>query len=368
MLSYFPFYILLFGIYSVLLVPFSYIKGIIEMAIYLSNKKNSKLYKFYYFMLWLFFGILFLLYILMKDIYLCFLYIFIEIERKDDEFLRMTKNLTDKDVVNILKFIHSPKAMETKGDLHNMFVGYLDFEREELEEIKSLPEIKRLNTIKLTKNDTKLNKKDSKLQEMKTLEKNITKNILIQNDETDMTTKIRKNLMMIETLENFVIYDDSMSPSSVNVTKMRKLLPLVYNVKKKHYSRLVYSHVSVLGAISKIKENKINFRQYLLTKQIIDCAVNIDKQIDIEINRLQRKIIEGKKNRRNSNISPINKLRNTFMLNNKGKLIDENQEKEKENKKNIVVELKSVQDFYMVSEKLKQENSLIIKKKNSENI
>lgn len=362
--SYFPFYILCFTLYSIILIPFVYLKGIIEMVFYLSNIKNSKIFKYYYFMCWLFFGIIFLVYIVIRDLYLCFLYIFIEIERKDDEFLRMTKNLTDQDVVNIFKFIHSPKAMEAKGDVHSMFVAYLDFEKGEVGETKSLPEIKRENTIKLNRIGSKITKNETKVQEM---QNKLTKNILIQNDEIDMTTKIRKNLMMIETLENFVINDDNITPSSVNIIKMRKLLPLVYNVKKTHYSRLVYSHVSVLGAMSKIKENKINFRQYLLTKQIIDCAINIDKQIDIEINRLQRKIIEGKRNRRNSNISPLNKLRNTFMLNNKGKLIDENQEKEKENKKNIVVELKSVQDFYLVSEKLKLENDLIMKNKNNDN-
>ena len=369
MITYFPFYILVFFVYSIVLVPFAYIKGIIEMVIYLSNIKKSKIFKYYYFMIWLFFGILFLVYILLRDHYLCFLYMFIEIERKDDEFLRMTKNLTDQDVVNVLKFIHSPKAKEAKGDVHSMFVGYLDFEREELGENKNNQEIKRDNTIRLSKIGTKIVKRDTKmLDKQSILSKNVTKNILIQNDEIDMTTKIRKNLMMIETLENFVINDDNITPSSVNVTKMRKLLPLVYNVKKKHYSRLVYSHVSVLGAMSKIKENKINFRQYLLTKQIIDCAINIDKQIDNEINRLERKINEGKKNRRSSKISPINKLRNTFMLNNKGKLVDDNQEKEEENKKNIVVELKSVQDFFLIIEKLKQENDKIIKNRNTENI
>ncbi len=362
-ITYFPFYIIVFCIYSILLVPFAYIKGIIEMVVYLSKIKNSKLFKYYYFMVWVFFGIIFLFYIIIRDIYLCFIYMFVEIERKDDEFLRMTKNLTDQDVVNVLKFIHSPKAMEAKGDVHSMFVGYLDFEREEMENIKSLPELKRENTIKLSKMNTKLVKSDTKIQDM---QKSITKNFLIQNDQIDMTTKIRKNLMMIETLENFVINDDNITPSSVNVNKMRKLLPLVYNVKKKHYSRLVYSHVSVLGEMSKIEENKINFRQYLLTKQIIDCAINIDKQIDNEINRLERKINEGKKNRRSSKISPINKLRNTFMLNNKGKLVDDNQNKEEENKKNIVVELKSVQDFFLIIEKLKQENDKIIKNRNNE--
>ena len=256
------------------------------------------------------------MYILLRDLYLCFLYIFIEIERKDDKFLRMTKNLTDQDVLNIYKFIHSPKAIDAKGDVHSMFVAYLDFEKEEIGDVKSVTELRHDNTIKLTKAGTKLTKKETQTQEA---QNKIAKNILIQNNETDMTTKIRKNLMMIETLENFVINDDNITPASVNVVKMRKLLPLVYNVKKTHYNRLVYSHVSVLGSMSKIKENKINFRQYLLTKQIIDCAINIDRHIDIEINRLQRKAIEGKKNKKNGNISPINRLRNTFMLNNKGK-------------------------------------------------
>jgi hypothetical protein len=182
-----------------------------------------------------------------------------------------------------------------------------------------------------------------------------------------MTTKIRKNLMVIETLENFAINDDNITQSSVNVIKMRKILPLVYNVKKKHFNRLVYSHVSILGGMSKSKENKNNFRRYLLTKQIIDYAINIDKQIDIEINKLQRKIIEGKKNVNSSKVSPINRLRSTFMLNNKGKLIDDIQQKDKENKKNIVVELRNVQDFHLLIEKLMIENNLIIKNKNNDN-
>ena len=194
-------------------------------------------------MCWLFFGILFLVYIVLRDLYLCFLYIFVEIERKDDEFLRMTKNLTDQDVVNIFKFIHSPKAMEAKGDVHSMFLAYLDFEKEEIGEVKSGAELRKSNTIKLTKSGTKLTKKDTKAQET---QNKIANKIFIQNDEIDMTTKIGKNLMMIETLENFVINDDNITPSSVNVTKMRKLLPLVYNVKKTHYSRFIYSHVSVL--------------------------------------------------------------------------------------------------------------------------
>jgi hypothetical protein len=199
----------------------------------------------------------------------------------------MTKNLTDKDVVNIFRFIHSPKAVEAKNDVHSMFLAFLDFEREEdgLENINlSIKNQKFKFSEYGARSPKKLMKKDTKKEE-NIQNKISTRNILIHADDNsgDMTTKIRKNLMLIETLENFTFNDDSISASAVNVTKMRKLLPLVYNVKKKHYNRLVYSHVSVLEAMSKTSEDKTNFRQYLLTKQIVECAANIDKQIDIEM-------------------------------------------------------------------------------------
>jgi hypothetical protein len=216
------------------------------MISYLANTKLTTIFKYYYFVRWLLLGILYLVYIIIRDIYLCFTYIFIEIERKDDEFLRMTKNLTDQDVINIFKFIHSQKAMESRSDVHSMFMAYLDFEKEEIGEPKPNQELKVENTMgtnKLGKVGTKILKKETKVDNR---QNKVTKNILIQNDDTDMTTKIRKNLMVIETLENFAINDDNITQSSVNVIKMRKILPLVYNVKKKHFNRLVYSHVSIL--------------------------------------------------------------------------------------------------------------------------
>ena len=371
--TYFPFNMLCFIIYSIILIPFTYIKGIIRMIIYLSSIKNSKIYKVYYFMIWFFFGILFILSILLKDIYYCYSYIFTEIERKDDEFLRMTKNLTDKDVVNIFKFIHSPKAMEFRNDVHSMFLAFLDFEREEeglTKENKNNKNTKMVNTNYDNKSTKRLQKKYTKKDE-DIQNKISTRNILIPSVDNagSMTTKIRKNLMLIETLENFTFNDDSVASSSVNVTKMRKLLPLVINVKKKHYNRLVYSHVSVLEAMSKITENKINFRQYLLTKQILECASNIDKQIDIEINKLQNKMKEKKKNvkKKNKRRNSIVKAMNTFIINNKGSIVDINSKllKDEENKKNIIVELQSVKDFYSMLEKMKILIEGIIKKKDS---
>jgi len=371
--TYFPFYMFCFIIYSIILIPFAYIKGMINMVVYLSSIKNSKIYKLYYACLWFFFGILFIFSILLRDIYYCYYYMFTEIERKDDEFLRMTKNLTDKDVVNIFRFIHSPKAIESKNDVHSMFLAFLDFEREEAGlEIKNMNEKSNNEYIIGGKHQKKLMKKETKRNDEDIQNKISTRNILIQTDDNsgNMTTKIRKNLMLIETLENFAFNDDSVSTSSVNVGKIRKLLPLVFNVKKKHYNRLVYSHVSILEAVSKTSEDKINFRQYLLTKQIIDCASNIDKQIDIEINKLQNKMRENQKNnskrkgvRRNS----VVKIMNTFIINNKGNIIDQNNFSflKDDDKKNIIVELQSVKDFYSMLENIKKTTENLIKNKDS---
>ena len=374
--TYFPFNMICFIVYSIILIPFAYIKGMINMILYLSSIKNSNIYKFYYIMVWFFFGILFLVSILLRDIYYCYYYIFTEIERKDDEFLRMTKNLTDKDVVNIFRFIHSQKAVESRNDVHSMFLAFLDFEREEegLEhkniqgknhKMKNTEILGPKSQKKITKNNTKI---DDDIQN-----KISTRNILIQTDDKngDMTTKIRKNLMLIETLENFTFNDDSVSSSAVNIIKMRKLLPLVFNVKKKHYNRLVYSHVSILEAMSKTSEDKINFRQYLLTKQIIEYTINIDKQIDIELNKIQNKMKENKNNlskRRGVRRNSVVKMINTFIINNKGSIVEGDNYpllKEEENKKNIVVELQSVKNFYAMLESIKNSTENVIKKKES---
>jgi hypothetical protein len=370
--TYFPFNMICFVIYSIILIPMAYIKGMINMILYLSSIKNSKIYKFYYFTVWFFFGIIYIFYILLRDIYYCYYYKFTEIERKDDEFLRMTKNLTDKDVVNIFKFIHSPKANESRNDVHSMFLAFLDFEREEdgLEH-KNLYGKNQKFKITEVKSPKKFMKKDTKMDE-DIQNKISTRNILIQSDDNsgNMTTKIRKNLMLIETLENFTFNDDSVSSSAVNISKMRKLLPLVFNIKKKHYNRLVYSHVSILEAMSKTSEDKINFRQYLLAKQILESTINIDKQIDIEINKLQNKMRENLKclykrkgNRRNS----IIKMMNTFIINNKGSIIDGFNYTflDEENKKNIIVELQSVKDFYYMLKNIKKTTDNIIKNKDS---
>ena len=82
--------------------------------------------------------------------------------------------------------------------------------------------------------------------------------------------------MLIETLENFTFNDDSISASAVNVTKMRKLLPLVYNVKKKHYNRgkPQVKYIDIGNHYSQYKNFKNNIYNLRAKNnyQVIDCG------------------------------------------------------------------------------------------------
>ena len=123
--------------------------------------------------------------------------------------------------------------------------------------------------------------------------------------------------------------------------------------------------------MSKTSEDKINFRQYLLAKQIIESTINIDKQIDIEINKIQNKLKEKRKNlskRRGVRRNSVVKMMNTFIINNKGSIIDGYNYTflEEENKKNIIVELQSVKDFYAMLENIKNSTENLIKNKDSQ--
>ena len=327
MIFIFPLIIAGFAVYTVILIPFAYIKGLMKMIRYLSTNKMQRTFKFFYFANWLFFGIFYLIYIFLRDIYLCFFHVFKETEQRGDEILRIKKNLSDNDVITFLKFIHSPQAKESSTDVHSMFMAYLTFEKNENESKNCA---KGLNTNS-SSNEKENSMKGHSKEDINDMHNS---NIVNQGYRNDITTKIRKNLMVIETLENFVADDDNIATSYVNIEKMRKMLPLIFNVKEKHFGRLLYSNVSILGAMNRIKLNKVNFRQYLLTKQIIDYAKNIDKQIDFEISYTQRKLIA-----------------------------DEKKIKTKEEKYENTSNSKAIKDFKKFLRDVKQENDAILLKK-----
>ena len=351
----FPLIIAMFAIYTVILIPFVYIKGLMKMVKYLSTNKMQRTFKFFYFANWLFFGMFYLVYIFLRDIYLCFFHVFKETEQRGDEILRIKKNLSDNDVITFLKFIHSPQAKESSTDVHSMFMAYLNFEKTE-NEIK--------NGSKRSNTNSSLNDKDNSIKgHSKDINDIHNSNVANEEYRNDITTKIRKNLMVIETLENFVADDDNIATSYVNIEKMRKMLPLIFNVKEKHFGRLLYSNVSILGAMNRIKLNKVNFRQYLLTKQIIDYAKNIDRQIDFEISYTQRKLISDEKKikLKEENTKYENTTNNKAIKDFKKFLKDVKQENDAIllKKKKMSVELKDVKDINKTASLNDQESSSI---------
>ena len=102
--------------------------------------------------------------------------------------------------------------------------------------------------------------------------------------------------MIIEILENFVLDNEEMENSFVNVEKMRKLLPLTLNIKNHHLRRLIHSDVrSLIAAMSKVNTTKLSFTQYQLINKIMSIARRLDKDIDLEVIKCKRFITNSEK-------------------------------------------------------------------------
>ena len=275
LLFYFPLIIIIFTIFTILLVPLCYIKGIITMIRYQSELKTIKIKKFFNIFKWFFIGIFFLFFIYLRDIFLCFRYVFEYPKNlKQNDLSRIHNNITNKDIVIFLKFIHSLKENDKK-DIHSLFMSYLQYE-----------ESKKLNE-KLKKKSEYLKKVENEQNE----KSDIKKIIFYDNNKNVVkkyTSIIRKNLMILEFLENFIVVDEH-GNEKVEIDIMKKLFPLTMKIKNNHLRRLLYHNIhSVYLVITKLNSDKDNFNQYQIINKIISCAQKLDKDIDTDISKLKR--------------------------------------------------------------------------------
>ena len=229
------------------MIPFAYIKGNIIMFKYQQNLKILVLFKILNIFKWLLSGIFFLIYIFLRDIVYCFFFLFNEPEKKKDDFQRVRENISNRDVVIFLKFIHSNMALENSQDIHTLFMSYLDFEASEKTELndhvkKAKEYMKKLGR---TQKPDELKKKSAQIE---------SKTVMLYNNLEEgehasaiYTKYIRKNLMIIEILENFLIEDDNNNGSFVDIDKMRKLLPKTMTIKNYHLRRLIHSDIHGLS-------------------------------------------------------------------------------------------------------------------------
>ena len=279
LLFYFPLIIIVFTIYTIHLVPLCYIKGIITMIRYQSELKTIKIKKFINIIKWFFAGIFFLFFIYLRDICLCFRYVFEYPKNlKQSDLSRIHNNIKNKDIVIFLKFIHSLKENDKK-DIYSLFMSYLEYE-----------ENKKLNENEELKKKSEYLKKVENEQKEKS---DIKKLMFYDNDNNENVAKkytslIRKNLMILEFLENFIVIDEH-GNEKVEIDIMKKLFPLTMKIKNNHLRRLLYHNIhSVYLVITKLNTDKDNFQQYQIINKIISSAQKLDKDIDTDIYKLKR--------------------------------------------------------------------------------
>jgi hypothetical protein len=214
--------ILASAIYNLLLIPFAYLKGIIYSFL---NDKNHKIQftrKIYNVFKWIFFGIFFLFYILLRDLFYMCNSVFFSFDICSSEISRIKKFMKNEDVITFLQFIHK-RGREDKNDLHTLFIDFLLYERQKV--VEKDEEIKE-KTCYIDKINNAGNKKFIKFKKRpssyfvikgKNNEENndIYENISINDKKlnkkeiTGSGKFVKRNIIIIEILENFLIDDGS---------------------------------------------------------------------------------------------------------------------------------------------------------------
>ncbi len=288
-LFYFPYIFFILGSYSFIIIPLCFIKGIINVIKYQINLRITKLLKFMKIFKWISLGLFFLVYIYIRDIFYVFKTIFLKSNKKENVTNRIKNSLKPDDVVIFLKFIHS-RRKDDPNDIHSLFLDYLLFEQQKKAEndnrLKEKTDyISKLNIAAKNLEDKRNSNKTSKILRFHNLKNR-------NFPETKISSNhIKKNLIIIEILENFLI-EDGTNNCAIDIDKVKMLLPKSLNIDNSYIKRLLYTHVNSLNkAVNKLKSKKNLFLQYQLLNKIVQSAIRLDKDIDSEIIkslRLQR--------------------------------------------------------------------------------
>ena len=98
-------------------------------------------------------------------------------------------------------------------------------------------------------------------------------------DEEDIgfTSKfVKKNLIIIEILENFLI-DDSTDNYIVDIEKLKMLLPKTRNINKDYIKRLIHTDINSLNkAVNHMKQKQNVFIQIKMLDKIVDSTIRVN--------------------------------------------------------------------------------------------
>jgi hypothetical protein len=286
---YFPFIFVIYIIYSLMVIPFCYIKGIFKTLAAQSMLKISRIIKILNVIKWIGGGLFFLAYVYLRDIYFILATVYVDENGSEStETNRIKSYITPDEVVIFLKFIHKRKSDKPR-DIHSLFMDYLEFEQRQK-----------------AKNDNILREKKHYLDNLHTAARRTSKKdgktvVIYNNLKSNITSNyIKKNLIIIEILENFLIDQESDS-LSVDLEKLKTLLPMTMNINNAYIKRLIHTDVHALNkAVNKLKLKKNVFLQYQLLNKIVSSAIRLDKLIDHEIMKNLRKKSNKKKAEKDS--------------------------------------------------------------------
>ena len=298
---YFLFYfgvMLLFDfIYSLVLIPLCYIKGIYVSLSFNSSLEIKFVWKLLYFLKWLFLGLFFVIFCYYRDVYYKWKTVFEDIVVLESKTLYRISNFINKqEIVFFLNFIHSLSI--SKLEIHILFLEYLLFEDQFMTDHAARNNAK-TNYLKILRNQTsnlaKIKDKETNnflIQSVKYMEEE--GNELKKNTEKRMSY-IKKNLIIIEIMENFIIDDGN--DIYVDIEKLKMLLPQSCNIDKNYIKKIIYTNIKLINkAINKMKKEKKVVNQYYLLNQNLNAALDLDKDIDREILKAyNNKVVEGNK-------------------------------------------------------------------------
>jgi len=277
---YFPCIFIIETLPSFLFIPICYFVGIFtSITEYNSFNENTNFSDhFYTVILWIFLGIPFLFIKCIRDSYYLIKTMFLtnDLKTYSNEKNRIKDYITKYDIRNFLQFIHKREKTE-QNDLHTLFIDFLEFEKEKKAEI-----------------DKEFKNQAIYLHKLRHAGKTPLKREIISlgmykhnnsNKENEFGGRIiKRNLIIIEILENFLI-DDGSDNFIVDIDKMKILLPKTMNINNAYIKRLVHTDIASLNKAVNKRKNKGNaFLQHKLLNKIVGSVIRLDKVIDAEGN------------------------------------------------------------------------------------
>ncbi len=278
-LAYFSVILLWFMIATLILLPICYLKGLFYILTGQTQVRISNAFKILNILKWIVGGGLYVVYIYFRDIFLILSTVYKKIKVDDGEMVRLKKYIKADDVIIFLKFLHSQNKSNDSNDLHSVFHDYIVFEQKYKSE----------NNDKLKEKSNYLKRLNSKNKKTSTMT-----GLLIHNNEDHDTSitgsYMKKNLIIIEILENFMKEDFQTGKKMVDIEKLQMLLPKTMNIDNNYLKRLIHSDISSMNkAINKLKQKKDIFQQFQIMNAINNLAIRIDKEIDLEIQKFHRR-------------------------------------------------------------------------------